>query len=183
MQIEIPDSLFERLKAHAEPFVDTPATVIARWADHFDGVGAGGSEGKASGDPGVGVRKFDPLNPPDLLHTRCRGVFGTESFSKWNDLMRIAHIQAAKKAGSFEALRTVTIAQIRKGNHADNGFRYVPEIGISLQGVDAIRAWNYSLKLAQYLGVILSITIEWRNNNKAEHPGESGLLEWKPAVK
>src|SRR6266480_627331 len=33
--LEIPDCLYKRLQKHAVPFIDTPLTVIERWADHF----------------------------------------------------------------------------------------------------------------------------------------------------
>ena len=126
-------------------------------------------------------RTLNPLSPPSLLHTRCRGAFGGTSFKKWNDLVRIAHVQAYAKAGSLETLLSVTHAQLRKGDHSgDSGFHFVPEIGLSIQGVDANKAWEYSRRLAQYLMVPLSARVEWRHKEGAAFPGETGLLEWKP---
>lgn len=184
IQIEIPETLFARIKNNAIPFVDlTPVSVLERWADHFE-------NGKPhAGNPSAGVaeptefsgKKFSPFTPPDLMHTRCRGTLGAASFRKWNDLVRVAHTQAFAKAGSFEALMSVTHAQIRKGDHSgDSGYHFVPEIGISIQGVDANHAWSYSLRLAQYLKTPLIARVEWRHNEKAEYPGEAGILEWRP---
>ena len=94
--------------------------------------------------------------------------------------MRIAHTKAFAKAGSFDELRSVTHAQIHKGRRSDSGYRFIPEVGVSVQGVDANHAWSYSLRLAQYLRTPLRATMEWRHNQKAAHPGETGVLEWNP---
>ncbi len=185
IQLEIPDALFERIKKNAIPFVDhTPVAVLERWADYFDKTPSASSATSSVTPPATIAptgRTLPPLSPPSLLHTRCRGTFGTALFKKWNDLVRIAHTQAYAKAGSFEALLAVTHAQIRKGDHSgDSGFHFVPEIGLSIQGVDANKAWEYSLRLAQYLKTPLVMSVEWRNKEGAEFPGETGLLEWKP---
>ena len=182
--LEIPDSLYKRIQKHAIPFVDlTPISVIERWADHFESIP---NEARKMPLPiesttDLLVRTFDPLQPPDLFHTRSQGIFGSMSFSNWNELVRVAHIAAFLKAKSFEELRGVTHAQIRKGRHSESGYHFVEDIEISIQGVDANHAWVYSLRLAQYLGTSLRALIEWRNNAKAAFPGQRGVLEWKPS--
>ncbi len=184
INLEIPDSLFTRIQKHAIPFVDlTPISVIERWADHFEGqkVETGSAPNSTTPAPEPLGKKFSPLTPPDLMHTRCRGTFGTLHFRKWNDLVRIALTQAFAKTQSFEALRAVTHAQIRNGDHSgDSGYRYMPEIGISVQGVDANHAWQHALGLAQFLKTPLRTTLEWRHNDKAAFPGETGTIEWTP---
>ncbi|MEO5914088.1 MAG: hypothetical protein ABIS50_07640 [Luteolibacter sp.] len=179
--LEIPDSLFQRLQKHAIPLVDTPLSVIERWADHFEAT-LPAPPTKTEPTNGIApssTNRFDPLNPPDLLHTRVEGSFGARHFRKWNELVRLAHVEAFAKAGSFEALRAATHSQIRRGNHdGDSGYSYIPEIDISVQGVDAKHAWTYALRLAQYVKVPLRVSIHWRNNEKAAFPGETGILEW-----
>ncbi len=184
IQLEIPEALFDRIKKNAIPFVDlTPVSVLERWANHFDKAPSSVAPTPKVTAP-VATTSADhtlsPLLPPSLLHTRCRGTFDTVPFRKWNDLVRIAHIQAHAKAGSFESLLTVSHAQLRKGDHSgDSGFHFVPEIGLSIQGVDANKAWEYSLRLAQYLKVPVSVRVEWRPKEGAAFPGQTGLLEWK----
>lgn len=183
VHLEIPDALFERIKRNAIPFVDlTPMSVLERWADHFEKQPHAGVPAEPPSNPPItSGKKFDPQSPPDLLHTRCQGTLGAIRFRKWNDLVRIAHTEAFKQARSFEALLSVTHAQIRKGDHSgDSGYHFVPEIGLSIQGVDANHAWLYSLRLAQFLKQPLVAQIEWRHNDKAAHPGESGVIEWRP---
>jgi len=183
IQIDIPDNLFKRLQKHAIPFVDlTPVSVIERWADHFEANSIGGSKGEFSESNHTenSAGEFNPLQPPDLLHTRARGSLGSNAFLNWNELVRIAHIVAFDKAKTFEELRTATHAQIKKGNFSGGGYRYLPEIDVSVQGVDANRAWQYSLRLAKYLQIPLRVSIEWRQNEKAAYPGKNALLFWNP---
>jgi len=185
IKLEIPDRLYERLQKHAIPFVDmTPVSVIERWADHFEKTSNGSAAPTAAELPVTkyGAKKLNPLRPPDLFHTRARGTFGSIAFSNWNDLLRTAHTQAFAKAGSFYELRNVTHAQIHKGSRSDSGYHFLPEIGVSVQGVDANHAWTYSLCLAQYLGTPLRAIVEWRHNQKAAHPGERAILEWNPPL-
>jgi len=188
MQIEIPERLLKRLQRHATPFVDTPVTVIERLVDFFEQHNRKHQRKDSSitnskyAAVGVSseVRELDPKRPPSLFHTRVRGEFDSTSFSNWNDLLRIAHVHAYKEAGSFDELRKMTRAQIRKGAYSDQGYRFVPEIGVSIQGVDAGHAWEYSLRLAVRLKVPVKAEIEWRHNDKAAHPGERGVIVWQP---
>jgi len=190
MQIEIPEPLLKRLQQHATPFVDTPVSVIERWADFYEqqnqqtlGLKADSKAANSKHTPveiPQGISQFDPKRPPTLLHTRVRGEFAGTPFSNWNDLLRIAHIRAFKEARSFEELRKMTRAQIRKGPYSDEGYRFVPEVGISIQGVDAGHAWEYALRLAIQLKVTVNAEIEWRHNDKAAHPGERGIMVWTP---
>lgn len=190
MQIEIPEPLFKRLQKHATPLIDTPVNVIERWADFYEQNSQQKADLKVDSktakskhapmDIPQGVRQFDPKRPPSLLHTRVRGEFATTPFSNWNDLLRIAHIHAFKQARSFEELRKVTRAQTKKGSYSDEGYRFVPEIGISIQGVDAYHAWEYALRLAVHLKVPVKAEFEWRHNDKAARPGECGIMVWAP---
>lgn len=184
IQLEIPEALFDRIKKNAIPFVDhTPVSVLERWATHFENErpAAGSLPAKAADPIESPGKKFSPQSPPNFMHTRCQGKFGAVAFRKWNDLVRIAHVQTYAQAKSFEGLLSVTHAQIRKGDHSGySGYHFVPEIGISIQGVDANHAWLYALRLAQYLKIPLVVRVEWRHNKKAAHPGETGVIEWCP---
>src|SRR5436190_4175316 len=101
--LEIPEALYKRLQKHAVPFVDTPLSVIEKWADHFESA-RNTKTASVAELPGVeyGEKKLNPLQPPDLFHTRARGSFGRTEFSNWNKLLRIAHVAAFSKAGSCE---------------------------------------------------------------------------------
>jgi hypothetical protein len=181
MKLDIPDPLGVRLQRYSVVSNLPVPSLIERWADYFEEKANRTTvPAPAAKEVPEGGRTFDPLRPPDLAHTRARGNFDTAPFSKWNDLLRTAHIGAFAKVGSFEELKKITNAQILKGNHSDNGYHFLPEIGISLQGVDSNHAWTYSLRLAQYLKIPIHAMVEWRHNAKARYPGQTGILEWSP---
>ena len=68
-QIEIPDTLFQRLQAHAEPFVDTPETVIRRALDCYESQGDA-SEPEEQPENNDHVFLEDPSDRP----SRARGA-------------------------------------------------------------------------------------------------------------
>lgn len=182
--LEIPERLYKRLQKYAVPFVDTPLSVIEKWADHFERTTNGSAAATVTEQPSIeyGAKKLDPIRPPDLFHTRARGIFGNTPFSNWNDLVRIAHIAALKKAGTFDELRPVTHAQIAEGERSDSGYKFIKEIGLSIQGVDANHAWQHALRLAKYVQRPVRVVVEWRHNPKAAYPGETGILEFVPSA-
>jgi len=89
------------------------------------------------------------------------------------------------RLGSLDALRAVTksnfIAGRASSEEAKKGYRYVPEIGISIQNVDAGHAWSNTLRLARQLHVEVGVDFEWMQKSEAAFPGEKGQLGWKPA--
>ena len=119
--IEIPEHLFDRIQKQAIPFVDlTPASVIERWADFFD-TSSGPNETVPSPVP-VPVppvaegKRFNPMNPPELFHTRVSGLIAGRPFKNWKDLVRLAHILAFAKSRTLDELRSNTRANVQPGN-------------------------------------------------------------------
>jgi len=186
--ISIPDELFERIQKQAIPFVDLdPASVIIRWADFFDASSAPPETVRLGAQkielPVAEGKRFNPMNPPELFHTRVAGQIGGRRFDKWNDLVRLAHVLAFGKAVSLEELRNNTRANVLPGNLSGKvGYKFVPEINASIQGLDANKAWECALRLAKYAELPLSARFYWRDNPKAAFPGEKGVLEWLPEV-
>jgi hypothetical protein len=80
----------------------------------------------------------------------------------------------------YEALRRMTTANIIQGERSDTGFEYIPDIDISIQGVDSNNAWRLSKEIAQKINVALEVHFIWRNKKGAAHPGENGYLKWSP---
>jgi hypothetical protein len=186
--IEIPESLFDRIQKQAVPFVDlTPAAVIEKWADFYEA--SSGSVGPVPAQipepapPVVEGKRYNPMSPPELFHTRVNGQLAGKPFKKWNDLVRLAHVMAFAKARTLEELRSNTRANIQSGNLAGkDGFHFVPELDASIQGLDANKAWECSFRLAKYAELPISAQFAWRDNPKAAFPGETGVLEWFPEV-
>jgi len=125
---------------------------------------------------------MDPDAPDDLSHTRLiRASFeGNEIIRpNWGKLVRKAHSDA-KKNLSFRDLEKLTIAHIREGKYEDQGFSYIPEADLSIQGLPANNAWQSILLLARHLKVSVRVVVEWHDKEKASHPGERAALEWSP---
>lgn len=197
--IEIPDSLFRRLQKLAVPLVDTTASVLEKLADHFEACQRAGADeqlldrifGKNAGrtvtEPETKskgtIPEFDPDAPPDLRHTRILSArFGGRTADGWNELVHVAHTEALVCLGSVDSLRGATKSNFVVGRASQEqmkkGYRYVPQIDISIQNVDAEHAWSNVLRLAKHLGVPVAVDFEWMPKADAARPGEKGCLSW-----
>ena len=58
----------------------------------------------------------------------------------------------------------------------DDGFRYVPELGISVQGQSAADAWKEVDRLAKKWSIPVNVEFVWRQNPKAQYAGKAGVL-------
>ena len=180
---EISESTFAKLKHLAEPFVDTPESVIARLAD-AELLKRGAKPNDRPGAPvGADVISLNVDSHESLTFTRVLSatVGGQEIHrAKWNSILDQLHVVAFKRLGSFDAVRKVTSARIRPGRYEDDGYSYLPDANLSLQGVDANKAWDYSLGLVRALSLSITVEFEWRENDDAAHPGKRGVLHWQP---
>lgn len=57
-----------------------------------------------------------------------------------------------------------------------DGYRYFPELGISVQGQSAADAWKEVDRLAKKWRIPVHVEFVWRLNPKAQHPGKAGIL-------
>ncbi len=65
--------------------------------------------------------------------------------------------RAMKRAGSFEELHRICPVNMVKGRKEDEGYGYLPEIDLSVQGQDANGACRGVVTAAQALGMSLDI--------------------------
>ena len=56
----------------------------------------------------------------------------------------------------------------------------MPDIGISIRGEGAVRAWVEIFHLAVELNVSVSVEFEWQNKAAAAFAGKKGRLCWSP---
>ena len=123
----------------------------------------------------------DPHHPPDLRFTSIMNArFDNTPVRNWNDLVA-AGVKAALNTGlALNELKERHGVPLKKGSVLENGYHPIPSTGVSLQYVDANNAWRNALSLAQILKLDLCVEFRWRENEKAAHPGQTGLMRWTP---
>ncbi len=180
--ITISDAYDAKLKslAASNPFQPREYWVERLIDDALTQIDVSNANGLSTADSDV-IR----LNPEShqLTHTRLLSatIDGRELHRpKWNSLMLEMHTRAQKHLGSFNALREVSGANIRKGRYEDNGYKYIPQADLSIQGVPANEACDHSFRLAKALNISLKVTFEWYDKEEAAHPGRRGIIEWYP---
>ncbi len=176
-EISVCQSTFERLQSHASPFVDSPETVILRALDTLEqqvDVPAVGADGSGSSE-----WLIDPLALPLLTHTKLlHAMIDGERIAKpkWNQLLFESLRKAMDSVGSFEELPGICPVNMVKGRKDDEGYRYVQDIDISVQGLDANGACRAVIAAAQALGISLDIGFMWRLKENAAYPGKRGRI-------
>ena len=178
--ITLSDTTDAALKLLARPFDDTRESLIARLI-HEEVARRGINPNGRNGQPASIV--LDPDVHASLTHTRLVSatVDGRSILRpKWNSLMDYLHTMARQRLGSFGALKRATSANVREGRYELDGYHYLSDADLSIQGSDANGSWNHTLKLARAIGVALEAKFEWRDKDDAAHPGESGTLRWNP---
>lgn len=177
--ITISAETFARLQKHAVPLIDTLESVLQRALDALD---AGSNTPQAGG----GTKSFNPEAPPSLAFTTVRSITleGKRlppAQTYWNTLLYAVVREAAKQLSPSEldaALPLNTFIGVKE----DNGYRYIPEAGISVQGQSADAAWKATYILATLCGLSVNVAFVWQHNLKAAYPGESGTMSIKPAA-
>jgi hypothetical protein len=184
--IRISDDTFAMLQKVAQPLVDTPDSAIRRALAVYlsreetkSEVAAAPTKPQVEQHPHV-LKQFDPDSPPDVTHTSfLNGEVAGAKVDNWNHLLLKAHAAAYQAIhGDLAALKLVSEANIRKGVATASGFKPVKQLGFSVQGVEAKKAWSISLGLAKKFGFNISAQFRWREKEGAAYPGQLGRLSW-----
>jgi hypothetical protein len=174
---------FARLQTHAVPLVDNIESVINRLVDYYEA--KSGAPAPAAASEGEGAheqaREFAPTTPPNLTHTKVLSVelCGKRldhSQTNWNSLL-VATIREAKlRTKSADELKQLVMVNFVNAEKNEDGYRFVSDIGISVQQQDANAAWRAACHIAQQLRIPLLVTFAWRQKEGAAFPGLIGHL-------
>jgi len=95
---------------------------------------------------------------------------------KWASIL-LAMI-AQVKARGFEGDNLVRELHIpaKASEYDEEGYKYHPDIGISVQGQSASDAWKEIDRIAQKWRIPVMVEFIWRQNPKAQYPGKHGVL-------
>lgn len=175
--IDLSPATFTRLQAHAVPLVDTIESVVNRLLDAYEAKGGAPVLGADRGESTV--RQFNPNTPPNLTHTKVlaielNGKLLPRGETNWNGLLDAAIRTAKAKAKSSVDLKKLVIVNFVEGQKSDEGYRFLSDIGLSVQGQDANGAWKGACHVAQQLGCKLKATFIWRDKEGAAFPGITG---------
>lgn len=126
-----------------------------------------------SGDPIV----FEET--PGLSHTRILAAFvNNQNAGKtnWSGLL-LSMIQALHKKGlSAQDLVNTLQVPAKAGTFTNDGYKFYPGLGISIQGQSAPDAWREVRRLADKFNVPVEVRFQWRDKDKAQYPGRIGII-------
>lgn len=173
--IELPDDLFQKLQKHAVPLVDTPISVIERAIRALEE----GDEEPGDRAAADGPRTFNPAAPPNLTFTKPRSavINGRQlpsSQAYWNAIMFEVIKEAAQRGASTEDLLALITVNSQAGGRQDNGFTFIEQARLSIQGQDANGAWRQTYVIASSIGIPVEVVFAWQNNTKAAMPNTVG---------
>ena len=174
--VTIEQSTFERLQRHARPLVDTTDLVVNRALDALEEREAHLAGGEVHA---VSERRIDPRILPNLTHTKVLDAWlEGETIAKpnWNLLLDEMLIRVTKRVSDFDKVRKLCPVNMVRGRKEDEGYGYLSEIDVSVQGLDANAACRTLVMAAQGLGIGLEIGFMWRHREGAAHPGEKARL-------
>jgi len=124
-------------------------------------------------------RRFNTKSVPNLRHTKLLSakVGGQPIRPTWNGLLfdLIRRIPKGRLEKPEEARRLI-IVNFVAGEKEDEGYKFIPNLGISVQGQDANDSWKGASHIPQKLGVPVEVEFLWRMKEGAEFPGEMGRL-------
>lgn len=188
-QIEITDQTKFRLQALAEPLVDTYDTVIGKLMDQHHAVGVSPAKpavlaGQPLGTLDGGRMIFSAANPPKLDFTTCfqiviDGKQLDKSQTFWNNMViyivRLIHSKGKTKGDIIDML---THANAVIGEKTNYGYKYLDDVGISIQGQDSNSAFAQAHFLAIANSIKGNVFFSWQNNAKAVYPNGLGYMEF-----
>lgn len=125
--------------------------------------------------------QLDPKNPGDLRFTRIiEGRIGLEQETGWSDLVKAGIRIAQSKGLSFQELERNLSINMKPTPHGRDGYRWDPDLKLSIQGFDSKKAADNLFKLAKLTNEELYVRLYWREDEGAAYPGEEGTILWRP---
>lgn len=180
---DLSNTTVDRLRKHAVPLQDTFDTVIVRLIDFYEDqqvpeLAKPGGPIKVSGD----LMVFDHKDPPPLAFTTLTIVLlNDEQLAKadtfWNKVLNKVIIEASKLGHDANTIYKMLSVNSIVGERTDNGYAYLMEAGVSVQNQDSNAAFKQAFKLADELGMKLTVQFYWQDNEKAAYPLKRGFIE------
>jgi hypothetical protein len=180
----ISEKIFKRIQRLAVPLVDTLDSALERILDSYERTAAHKSPNAQPSElapPGPSERAYDPFDPPNLTHTKLtNAIVGDKTLRhpSWNSMLDEV-VAIARKTRDFASLQALIPINIFEGDRSDQGYHFLREANLSVQGQSANDAWRGVAILAQEIGCSVQASFHWRQKKGALKPGESGRFAIK----
>lgn len=131
--------------------------------------------GVASDEGDMEFRSAPGLSFTRVLDASVSGE--TLGKANWSSVL-LKVITATKKKNGMDAKTLSLQLQIpsKPYDYGSEGYKYQPELGISIQGQSAQDAWKEIHRLADKHKIAVEVRFQWRDNDKAQYPGRIGVL-------
>lgn len=95
----------------------------------------------------------------------------------WASILHAMIAQIKTKGFEGKALAQELGIPVKAATYERDGYKYFPELGLSVQGQSAADAWKEVDRLAKKWQIPVNVEFVWRQNPKALHPGKAGILQ------
>jgi len=179
--VRINDATFADLKSIATWFgTKTPSETIDRIVQEaMEGLGMARDEEpeNLASTTSDGAMQFETA--PGLAFTKplAASIGGKALHNpRWSAILLTVIGQL--KARGFEGEKLVRELAIpaKVSQYEEEGFKFHPELGVSVQGQSASDCWKEVDRLAKKWRIPVKVEFYWRQNPKAQFPGKTGVL-------
>ncbi|WP_461329994.1 T4SS efffector SepA family protein [Bradyrhizobium diazoefficiens] len=184
MKLELSDQFVKKMQSVAVPFVDTPLDVLERGIDLLIQQANSGLPAPSIPVSTSGTALHAADNPPSLTFSKPTAItLEGEQLPKkqlyWNLLLFRVIALAAPKMEKQELLHALLVNH-RPDKYEEDGYRWIEEAKLSVQGSDANAAWKATLRVVEAAGLAVDVTFRWANKDEAANPGQFGRMTYKP---
>ena len=95
---------------------------------------------------------------------------------KWSSILVSAIEAVAERGYSDQRLAGALNIPAKNEKYEDQGYKYLPQLRISIQGQSAQDAWTEAARLAEQHGFPIEVTFMWRGSPKAARPGQRATI-------
>ncbi|WP_032450727.1 T4SS efffector SepA family protein, partial [Brucella pinnipedialis] len=99
----------------------------------------------------------------------------------WSALLLTMIAQVKTKGLSGDKLVRELAIPAKVERYDEEGFKFRPDLGISVQGQSASDCWKEVERLSKKWAIPVSVKFWWKQNPKAQYPGKTGILRSGPA--
>lgn len=124
-----------------------------------------------------GTMQFDTA--PGLAFTKplAASINGNSLHSpRWSAILLTMIAQMKAKGFEGEKLVRELAVSAKAEQYEEEGFKYHPDLRISVQGQSASDCWKEVERLAKKWQIPVTVEFRWRQNPKAQYPGKTGML-------